>query len=325
MDSPKVILLNLYQKAKCCDDDLLSLQQDWWDHLMAGAGAAPLTVRNYGQDWLGLLSYLSQLYQRPIDRGALQALTHQTVRDYMGHKRSEGVSQSTLARYVSSFRHFARYLHDRGFLITAFDALRIRKSKERLPKALPPDTFHRFLLSLNARKSKSPHPWVWDQAACLLALMYGAGLRISEALALKPKDIQGDTITVMGKGSKPRQIPLLPIVQTFLQHHHATCPFVSEERLFWGVQHKPLQPAVVNRWLKSLLAEAGVSLSHSAHSLRHSFASDLLKAGADLRSIQTLLGHSQVTTTSVYLHLDAQHIHRALTLHHPRSMPKMRP
>ncbi|MFM7622189.1 MAG: tyrosine-type recombinase/integrase, partial [Alphaproteobacteria bacterium] len=137
---------------------------------------------------------------------------------------------------------------------------------------------------------------------------------------LKPKDIQGDTITVMGKGSKPRQIPLLPIVQTFLQHHQATCPFVSEERLFWGVQHKPLQPAVVNRWLKSLLAEAGVSLSHSAHSLRHSFASDLLKAGADLRSIQTLLGHSQVTTTSVYLHLDAQHIHRALTLHHPRSM-----
>ncbi len=319
MDKPKVILLKLYQKAGCCDDDLLSFHQDWWDHLLTGEGAAPLTVRHYGQDWLGLLSYLHALYQAPVGVMTLQAINHQTVRDYMGFKRSEGVSQSSLARYASSFRHFARYVHERGVPITAFDALRIRKSRERLPKALPPQTFDLFLQSLAARKVGHPHPWVWDQAACLMALMYGAGLRISEALSLCPKDIQGDTLTVMGKGSKPRQIPLLPVVQMFLEHHQATCPFVSEERLFWGVQHKPLQPAVVNRVLKTLLSEAGVSLKHSAHSLRHSFASDLLKAGADLRSIQTLLGHSQVTTTSVYLHLDAQHIHRALTLHHPRS------
>lgn len=319
MDNPQTVLLNLYEKAGCCDQELLSFQQDWWNHLMAGEGASPLTVRHYGQDWLGLLSYLYALYQRPVAMNDLQTLNHQTIRDYMGFKRSEGVSQSSLARYASSFRHFSRYLHERGFSIAAFDALRIRQAKERLPKALPPETFQGFIKSLMARKEKAPHPWIWDQAACLLALMYGAGLRISEVLSLKPQDIQIDTLTVMGKGSKPRQIPLLPIVQRLLDQHQAACPFVSEERLFWGIQHKPLQPAVVNRWLKSLLCEAGISLKHSAHSLRHSFASELLTAGADLRSIQTLLGHSQVTTTSVYLHLDAQHIQKALTLHHPRS------
>lgn len=324
MDNPQATLLTLYQKAGCCDADLLSLQQAWWDSLMMGKGSAPLTVRNYGQDWLGLLSYLHALNQRPVDTAMLQTLNHQTIRDYMGFKRSEGVSQSSLARYASSFRHFTRYLHERGVVLTAFDALRIRKTKERLPKALPPNTFQHIMDTLAARKVHHPHPWVWDQVACLMALMYGAGLRISEALSLTPKDIQGDTLTVMGKGSKPRQIPLLPIVQRFLDHHQRGCPFVSEAGLFWGLQHKPLQPAVFNRALKTLLGEVGVSLKHSAHSLRHSFASDLLKAGADLRSIQTLLGHTQVTTTSVYLHLDAQHIHKALTLHHPRSTKILR-
>lgn len=313
------VLLRLYQQAACGDADLLSWQRAWWDHLAAGEGAASLTVRHYGQDWLGFLSYLSALYQRPVRLTDLQSLNHQTVRDYMGFKRSEGLSNTSLARYASSFRHFARYLGDQGISVVAFDALRIRKQKERLPKALPPDTFNAFMHAIARHKATSPHPWLWDQGACLIALMYGAGLRISEALSLKPSDIQGDTVTLMGKGDKPRQVPLLPVVQVFLAQHKAACPFVSEERLFWGIQHKPLQPAVFGRFLKTLMGEAGVSLKHSAHSLRHSFASDLLTGGADLRSIQTLLGHSQVTTTSVYLHLDARRVRDALTLHHPRS------
>jgi integrase/recombinase XerC len=286
-----------------------------------GEGAAPLTVRNYAQDWLGLLSYLCALYQRPVGTADLKTLTHQTVRDYMGWKRSEGVSNTSLARYASSFRHFSRFLNSHDIVVTAFDALRIRKQKERLPKALPPRTFDTLMDAITRNKAASPHPWLWDQGACLMALMYGAGLRISEALCLKPADIQGDTLTIIGKGNKPRQVPLLPLVHAFLEQHKKTCPFISEERLFWGIQHKPLQPAVFGRFLKTLLGEAGLSLKHSAHSLRHSFASDLLTGGADLRSIQTLLGHSQVTTTSVYLHLDARRVREALTLHHPRSHP----
>ena len=280
-----------------------------------------LTIRNYGQDWLGLLTYVSILQQKPLTIENIKNLSHNDIRNYLGHKRTTGASNTSLARHISSFRQFTNYLNEQhAITLNAFTVISIRKHRQKLPKTIPDNSFEQLieLIAQKKQTSKQP-PWFWGQFACLLGLMYGCGLRISEALSLQPKDITNDTIYIIGKRQKHRQIPILPIIKELLDIHLRECPHITNEYLFFGQQRNPLQPAVFGRFFKQLLTELNLSHTHTAHSLRHSFASDLLHGGADLRSIQILLGHSNISTTSVYLHLDARKVRQTLLDYHPRA------
>jgi integrase/recombinase XerC len=155
-----------------------------------------------------------------------------------------------------------------------------------------------------------------------LVLIYGCGLRISEALSLSYKDIPtGDSLTIIGKGNKQRMVPVLPVVKEAINAYVAECPhpFTPSSPLFFGKRGKALDPAIFQLQLRKLRHQLGLPETTTPHAFRHSFATHLLSAGGDLRSIQELLGHASLSTTQRYTHVDKERLMKAYTTAHPRA------
>jgi integrase/recombinase XerC len=164
--------------------------------------------------------------------------------------------------------------------------------------------------------------WISLRNEALFTLLYGAGLRIGEALALSREDIhQATRLTVIGKGNKERHVPLLPVVKERLQKYLEACPYALKPGtpLFVGARGEKLNPAVAQRHLRDLRRQLGLPESVTPHALRHSFATHLLNSGADLRSLQELLGHSSLSTTQLYTQVDAHHLSNTYRAAHPRA------
>jgi integrase/recombinase XerC len=157
----------------------------------------------------------------------------------------------------------------------------------------------------------------------VLLLLYGCGLRISEALSLKVADapIDGrDVMRIMGKGSKERLVPVLPIVQVAIKRYLALCPHARSAQmpLFVGVKGGPLSPRIIQLTMERLRTELALPDTATPHALRHSFATHLLSAGADLRQIQELLGHASLSTTQAYTEVDRERLLKVYDAAHPR-------
>src|SRR5690606_9606774 len=147
--------------------------------------------------------------------------------------------------------------------------------------------------------SQHKEEWVNKRDLALLTLIYGCGLRISEALSLAPKDVGGEALMITGKGNKQRQVPMLPIVRLAIEDYLSSCPYplTPASPLFLGVRGKTLDAAIFQRELKKLRQSINLPDTATPHAFRHSFATHLLSAGGDLRSIQELLGHASLSTT----------------------------
>jgi site-specific recombinase XerC len=166
------------------------------------------------------------------------------------------------------------------------------------------------------------HVWEALRDEAVLTLLWGCGLRISEALSLKRSDAPlGDSIRILGKGSKTRIVPVLPVVQEAIDAYVAALPFAlaPDELLFRAVRGGPLSPRHVQARMQALRGRLGLSDRTTPHALRHSFATHLLGAGADLRSIQELLGHASLSTTQKYTAVDAEGLLAAYGKAHPRA------
>ncbi len=164
--------------------------------------------------------------------------------------------------------------------------------------------------------------WTGLRDETLFTLLYGAGLRIGEALSLTRDDLmRGDRITVTGKGNKQRNVPVLPIIRMTAEKYLAACPYAlkSDAPVFVGSRGEALNPAVAQRNLRALRRQLGLPDSVTPHALRHSFATHLLASGADLRSLQELLGHSSLSTTQLYTQVDAQQLSNTYRAAHPRA------
>ena len=182
---------------------------------------------------------------------------------------------------------------------------------------MPPDESQLDAL-FDAIMAHHDEPWLNSRNHALCLLLYGCGLRISEALSLRPTDVMGEHVRVLGKGKKHRDVPLLPMVQHALQEYIAQCPFITETGpLFFGARGKPLQPAVFQRFLQSMRRELNLPETLSPHALRHAFATHLLSNGADLRDIQELLGHASLSTTQRYTKVDVARLMSAYNNAHP--------
>jgi integrase/recombinase XerC len=159
--------------------------------------------------------------------------------------------------------------------------------------------------------------------AAVLALLYGCGLRISEALGLKPKDVAGgrDHLTVIGKGNKARMVPLLPQVSKLIADYVALCPYdlPADGPLFVGEKGGPLSPRIIQLVMERLRGALNLADTATPHALRHSFATHLLARGGDLRAIQELLGHASLSTTQIYTGVDAERLLEAYRGAHPRA------
>ena len=170
--------------------------------------------------------------------------------------------------------------------------------------------------------------WIGLRDEALFTLLYGAGLRIGEALALSLADLnQGDRLTITGKGGKQRSVPLLPIVRESLARYRQACPYVGGQGVakskkipvFVGARGETLNPAVAQRSLRRLRRALNLPDSVTPHALRHSFATHLLASGADLRSLQELLGHSSLSTTQLYTQVGDAQLAQTYRAAHPRA------
>ena len=283
--------------------------------------SSPLTVEAYGTDISGFLGFLTGHLGAEPDLPALSTLRQADLRAWLASMAAEGSGNATRARHLSAVRSFFRYLAKRHNVENnALKLLATPRARSPVPRALPQKQAREVAEDIG-EMSDSPATQARDVA--LFTLLYGCGLRIAEALALDVRDAPkpGETaaLRVVGKGSKERIVPVLPAVReaigAWLKHHPDRQP---DSPLFLGTRGKRLDAAVAQRTLRNFRRLNGLPEHATPHALRHSFATHLLAGGADLRSIQDLLGHASLSTTQRYTSVDEARLLEVFHRTHPR-------
>jgi integrase/recombinase XerC len=282
--------------------------------------ASPLTVREYERDLLDFLGFLTRHYGAEPDLAALGTLQQADLRGWLAEQAAQGKVNATRARHLSAVRSFYRYLARRHDITNpAPGLLATPKRRPPLPRALTPGE---ALSVATDAGDASDSAQVQARDVALFTLLYGCGLRIAEALALDVRDAPrpGAALRVVGKGSKERIVPVLPAVtaaiEAWLAYHPDRQPGAP---LFVGVRGGRLNPAVAQRTMRDYRRLAGLPEHATPHALRHSFATHLLAGGADLRSIQELLGHASLSTTQRYTAVDGAQLLAVWRASHPRA------
>jgi integrase/recombinase XerC len=293
------------------------------DWLSAERRASPRTVEAYGADLAAFLGFLTNHLGGEPDLASLSGLRATDIRAWLAAEATDGASNATRARHLAAVRTFYRWLARRHGIATA--ALRLiatPRSKPPLPKALPPEQA-RAAAEEVGEVSDSAVVQARDEA--LFTLLYGCGLRIAEALALNVRDAPrpgsgSTTLRVVGKGAKTRVVPVLPAVSAAIAAWLALHPSRAEDApLFVGVRGGRLDPAVAQRTLRTFRRQRGLPEHATPHALRHSFATHLLEGGADLRSIQDLLGHASLSTTQRYTAVETTRLLEVWRKAHPKA------
>jgi integrase/recombinase XerC len=228
-------------------------------------------------------------------------------------------------RALAGLRSFGRFLEREGQgKVGALSAIRAPKVGKSLPKPIQMAAAKRFA-DAGERAGETRDPWIWARDAAVMALLYGSGLRISEALGLKRRDVPlpgaGDVLIVTGKGNKTRMVPVLQNVLTLIQDYVAICPhqLPAEGPIFVGARGGPLKARIIQLTMERLRGALGLPDSATPHALRHSFATHLLTRGGDLRAIQELLGHASLSTTQIYTGIDSERLLEVYKTAHPRA------
>jgi integrase/recombinase XerC len=302
------------------DPSVAEAATGWLAALAGERRASRHTIDAYGRDLAAFLGFLCQHGGGPPNLADIGALTPADFRAYLAARANDGLMASSTARAMSAMRGFVRYLTRQGLAENVSLALvRTPRMAKPVPKALTPEEAAE---SLDAIADLAQKPWMGARDLALMTLLYGCGLRLGEALSLtRGQAPTGDALVVTGKGNKQRTVPVLPVVIEAIDSYLATCPFklAPQDPLFVGARGGALNPGVVQRQMRRLRAFLGLPDSATPHALRHSFATHLLGAGGDLRSIQELLGHASLSTTQRYTSVDQAHlaaVHRAA---HPRA------
>jgi integrase/recombinase XerC len=304
--------------------ELAGLVDAWRRWMTAERRLAAGTVAAYEADVGEFLAFVRTHTGEAVTAATLAALEVRDFRAFLAARGRRGVGARSNVRALAALRSFYRFLDRRhGLTNGALAALATPRVQRGLPRPLSPEDADTLLHTIGADATA---PWVEDRDRAVLALLWGAGLRIGEALALDRGDVGADPaalreLAVRGKGARVRRVPILAVVAEQIAAAVASCPFPQPPTapLFLGVRGKRLQPAVVQvamrRWRRAL----GLPESATPHALRHSFASHLLAAGADLRSVQELLGHASLSTTQVYTRVETRQLLDAYRRAHRRA------
>ncbi|SFP17815.1 tyrosine recombinase XerC [Tranquillimonas alkanivorans] len=294
--------------------------EDWLAGLSALGGAAQATRDAYRADVVGWLSFLQNHLGGQAGLAPLARVTVSDMRAWMAHERARGVSARSLARELSAVKSFTRWLAEReDFDPTAILSTRSPKFQRKLPRPLAEDAARQVLDTVELQ---SEVPWIAARDVAVVTLLYGCGLRISEALSLTGADRPlPDTLRITGKGGKERPVPVLPAARRAVEAYAALCPhdLSPGEPLFRGVRGGKLNPRVIQKVMERTRLQLGLPATATPHALRHSFATHLLGAGGDLRAIQELLGHASLSTTQAYTSVDTARLMEVYDKAHPRS------
>jgi integrase/recombinase XerC len=296
----------------------------WLTALAKERRLSPKTVEAYGRDLRQFLTFLTGHLGEPPSVAAILSLKPLDIRSFLAARRIEKVQSRSLMRQLAALRSFARHLEREGHgTASAFAAIRTPKLERNLPRPLSAAS----AIAVTDRETRgegSRQKWILARDSAVLALLYGAGLRISEALGLQRRDapINGtDSVTVTGKGAKVRSVPVIPAIQRAIEEYLHLCPYAiaPDGPLFVGARGGPLSPRIIQLAVEELRGTLGLPDSATPHALRHSFATHLLARGGDLRGIQELLGHASLSTTQLYTKVDATRLMEAFDAAHPRA------
>jgi integrase/recombinase XerC len=300
--------------------DLRAVMAEWEEWLKVERRASRHTLASYRFDLANLLKFLSGYCGGKASLATLGNLSLTDFRAWLAHNAAHGREASSRAREVAGVRNFFRWLDRTGRLHNAaIGLLKSPKTARRLPRPVS-EASAADIVAL--AKNEPSEGWIGLRDEALFTLLYGAGLRISEALGLHYADlVQNDRLTVTGKGNKQRNVPLLPIVQESIVKYLKACPYpvAGKDFIFLGARGEVLNPGVAQRQLRRLRRDLNLPDNVTPHALRHSFATHLLADGADLRSLQELLGHSSLSTTQLYTQVDAGQLSQVYRAAHPRA------
>ena len=307
-------------------DETIALQTTrWLAQLRAERRLSPKTLEAYARDLRQCLVFLAEHWGTQVTLSRFAALEATDVRAFMAMRRASDIGGRSLMRALAGLRSFGRFLEREGIgKVGALSAIRAPKVGKSLPKPVPVAAAKRFA-DADERAGETRDPWIWARDAAVMALLYGSGLRISEALGLKRRDVPlpgaGDVLVVTGKGNKTRMVPVLQNVLALIQDYTAICPYAlkPEGPIFVGARGGPLSPRIIQLAMERLRGALGLPDSATPHALRHSFATHLLSRGGDLRAIQELLGHASLSTTQIYTGIDSERLLEVYKTAHPRA------
>ena len=323
----RVSLFMSHLQAVTVADDLQKAGGAWLEWLLTERRLSPLTCSAYTKDVLYFLKYIQEkVPASPLKCKNMDSLSPAQFRQWLYDQENAGLSRVSLARLLSSVRSFFQFGKNQGFWenMTPFH-IRPPRLPSVIPKSLAMEETEAVLDNVASLSSGSWHAnrqasWVVLRDQAVLLLLYGAGLRLGEVLALNVEDKPtSDVMVITGKGSKQRIVPILPICREAVDAYLVACPFKAGkgEPLFLGLRGSRLQPGVVQRQVRRLRYLLGLPKTATPHALRHSFATHLLARGADLRTLQMLLGHESLATTQRYAHVDLKHLGDQYEKAHP--------
>jgi integrase/recombinase XerC len=290
----------------------------WLETEAAARDRSDHTVSAYRADLVAFLQFIAAHWGEPVPPAALARLRQADMRAFAASERGRGLGARSLARRMSGVRSFLRWISDReGLDLSAALSTRSPKYSRSLPRPLTPlqaqDTLDRV--------ADHATPWVGARDLAVLTLLWGSGLRISEALALEGADWPfPEGLIIRGKGGRERQVPVLPVARDAIATYLRLCPWGhrTDAPLFRGIRGGRLTASAVEGAMRQARAAIGLPASATPHALRHSFATHLLSAGGDLRTIQELLGHASLSTTQVYTGVDDARLMAVYRAAHPR-------
>jgi len=301
--------------------DLDAVVADWLTAIATDRGLADKTVEAYARDLAQFRTYLTTSRKYPATLADIANARPRDFRGFMAARRKDGTSSRSLARAMSALRMFYRFLDKRGICTNkAITSIASPKIPHSVPKPLTVEK----AITVVETSDADALDWIAARDIAVLTLLYGAGLRISEALGLTVADAptgNREVIRIIGKGGKERIVPILPVTRDALRRYLILCPFPqdADSALFLGAKGGALSPRIIQLLMKKLREQLGLPETATPHALRHSFATHLLSAGADLRQIQELLGHASLSTTQVYTEVDRDRLLSVYESAHPRA------
>ncbi len=291
----------------------------WLSRLAGLHGASDKTIEAYRRDVSGFLGFLTKYKDGDIGKNSLAGISITDMRAWMAAERQRGISARSLARELSAVKSFYRWLAETENIdAAAVTSMRGPRSKPRLPRPISQSGAVDLIKMVDVQRAER---WVSDRDTAVIILLYGCGLRISEALNLNRMAAPlPETMHIIGKGKKERLVPVLPVARQAVETYLESCPYdlPADGPLFIGVQGRRLGSRSVQLLMQNLRNQLGLPATATPHSLRHSFATHLLEAGGDLRTIQELLGHASLSTTQIYTGVDQERLMEVYQKSHPK-------
>lgn len=291
----------------------------WLDVSRATQGISENTIKAYQRDVQDYCAFIA-IHTGESETKGLGSVYNTDVRAWMANERKQGVSSRTLARKLSAVKTFYRWLaRQLDFDPTVVLAAKSPKYQAKLPRPLAEDAAVQVLENIELH---SVTDWVGTRDMAVVTLLYGCGLRISEALSLKWRDAPlSETLRIKGKGGKERIVPVIDAAREAVEHYRAVCPYslTGDNPLFVGARGGALNPRLVQGAVQKVRHQLGLPASVTPHAMRHSFATHLLNAGGDLRAIQELLGHASLSTTQHYTGVDTARLLDVYKSTHPKA------